>query len=228
MRNRKPLTLPVLFSLFFICTVSLFSTAAADTCQATGDVNGDGITLSPADAVALDNFVQTGVNTPDNLWECNMNGDGYIDHLDVILYYAYLENGMIVFEPYGGYPVPNDCYPSTVRGATCLNDTCWVLSPENAVAAGGYYLGNGTTCVPNPCFACCIGYTGNVNCSEDEIPDISDISRLIDYLYISHAELCCPEEADVNASGDPEPDITDITRLMDHLYLSHDPLPDCP
>ncbi|MBN1211512.1 MAG: C10 family peptidase, partial [candidate division Zixibacteria bacterium] len=33
---------------------------------------------------------------------------------------------------------------------------------------------------------CCIGQTGNVDCSALEEPDISDITRLIDYLYLSH------------------------------------------
>lgn len=74
---------------------------------------------------------------------------------------------------------------------------------------------------------CCVGYTGNANCSEEEEPDISDITRLIDYLYISHAELCCLEEADVDVSGG-EPDISDITRLIDYLYLSHSALAPCP
>jgi len=74
---------------------------------------------------------------------------------------------------------------------------------------------------------CCIGFTGNANCSADENPDISDITRLIDYLYLSHAPLCCLEEADANASGG-EPDISDITKLIDHLYLSHSTLPNCP
>ncbi|MFZ5981866.1 MAG: hypothetical protein ACOYVF_14695, partial [Candidatus Zixiibacteriota bacterium] len=77
------------------------------------------------------------------------------------------------------------------------------------------------------CESCCIGYTGNVNCSEVEEPDISDITRLIDYLYITHEELCCPDEADANVSGG-EPDISDITTLINHLYLNHDSLPDCP
>jgi len=77
------------------------------------------------------------------------------------------------------------------------------------------------------CESCCIGFTGNVNCSEEEPPDISDITRLIDYLYISHAELCCPDEADANLSGG-EADISDITRLIDHLYLTQEALPDCP
>ena len=75
---------------------------------------------------------------------------------------------------------------------------------------------------------CCIGYTGNVDCSYYEDPDISDITRLIDYLYISNDPLCCPEEANVNASPELEPDISDITKLIDYLYLSHAPLPVCP
>ena len=74
---------------------------------------------------------------------------------------------------------------------------------------------------------CCEGVTGDADCSGADEPDISDITRLIDYLYLSHASLCCPEEADVNASGG-EPDISDITALIDHLYISHKALPPCP
>ncbi|MBN1210975.1 MAG: fibronectin type III domain-containing protein [candidate division Zixibacteria bacterium] len=78
---------------------------------------------------------------------------------------------------------------------------------------------------------CCIGFVGNVDCSVEEGPDITDIMRLIDYLYLSHAPLCCPAEADTDGGGGYpyiDPDITDITRLIDYLYLSHNPLPDCP
>ena len=198
-----------------------------DSCFALGDVNNDGVALQVADVYALSHYVQTGINPPQNLYDCDMNGDGYIDQLDVELYWAFFEDGIGVFAPYGGYPVRNNCCVSTLRGACCTDDTCWVLAPENCALAEGRYIGDSTFCSGDPC-ACCVGFTGNVNCSEDEIPDISDITRLIDYLYISHLELCCPEEADINASGDPEPDITDITRLIDYLYLSQEPLPDCP
>ncbi|MFZ5979496.1 MAG: thrombospondin type 3 repeat-containing protein [Candidatus Zixiibacteriota bacterium] len=81
--------------------------------------------------------------------------------------------------------------------------------------------------IGDACEGCCVGYTGNVNCSASEEPDISDITRLIDYLYLSYAALCCLEEADVNVSGG-EPDISDITRLIDYLYLTHAPLAPCP
>jgi hypothetical protein len=59
---------------------------------------------------------------------------------------------------------------------------------------------------------------GDVNCSGGE-PDISDITRLIDFLYISHNPLCNPQAADINGSGG-EPDISDITALISFLYLS--------
>lgn len=200
---------------------------AQEHCAGTGEINGNGIPLEIADMVFLSSYLLYGIQEPVNLWTCDLNGDNYVDWLDVILLEEYLESGMSVFEPYGGYPALNNCCPSTVHGATCLNDTCWVLSPENAAATGGYYMGNGSTCIPDPCFTCCIGYTGNVDCSEVEEPDISDITRLIDYLYISNEPLCCLAEADVDVSGGL-PDISDITRLIDYLYLSHTPLPDCP
>jgi len=76
-------------------------------------------------------------------------------------------------------------------------------------------------------FSCCVDYRGNANCSEIEDPDISDITRLIDFLYLSHNPLCCEEEADANGSGG-EPDISDITKLIDHLYLTHSELAPCP
>lgn len=73
---------------------------------------------------------------------------------------------------------------------------------------------------------CCVGLTGNVDCSPNDEPDISDITRLIDFLYTSHAPLCCPDEADCDGSGG-EPDIADITAIIDYLYISNDPLAPC-
>ena len=74
---------------------------------------------------------------------------------------------------------------------------------------------------------CCNGTTGNTDCSELEQPDIADITRLIDYLYVSHSPLCCLEEADADGSGGSDPDISDITKLINHLYISHEALPAC-
>ncbi|MDD3733009.1 MAG: N-acetylmuramoyl-L-alanine amidase [candidate division Zixibacteria bacterium] len=73
---------------------------------------------------------------------------------------------------------------------------------------------------------CCIGLRGNADCSDDEEPDISDVNRITDFLYLSHDPLCCFEEADTYPDG--MIDISDISRLIDYLYLTHKPLPNCP
>ena len=114
--------------------------------------------------------------------------------------------------------------------------SCWFmwLSSRESLDSLSIQYGDGTTympwdfafCLTGPA-SCCSGFTGNVDCSAVEAPDISDITRLIDHLYLSHDPLCCPDEADVDVSGGP-PDISDITRLIDYLYLSHEPLPTCP
>ena len=86
-------------------------------------------------------------------------------------------------------------------------------------------------------FGCCglfnAGHTGNTNCSGIPAgetrawPDLSDITKLIDRVYISQAPLCCEENGDVNASGG-DPDLADITKLIDHVYISQQDTPLCP
>jgi len=66
---------------------------------------------------------------------------------------------------------------------------------------------------------------GDINCSGGD-PDISDITRIIDFLYLSHSPLCDLLVADVNDSGG-DPDISDVTGLIDNIYLSRRPL-NCP
>jgi len=66
-------------------------------------------------------------------------------------------------------------------------------------------------------FDCILYICGDANCTGGEA-DIADITRIIDFLYISHAPLCEPLAADVNNSGG-DPDISDITHLINHLYL---------
>ncbi len=66
------------------------------------------------------------------------------------------------------------------------------------------------------------GVTGNANCSDDGKLTLSDITRIIDRVYISKDVLCC--EANGNTNGDVECQITlsDITKLIDAVYISHE------
>ncbi|MFZ5981175.1 MAG: hypothetical protein ACOYVF_11140 [Candidatus Zixiibacteriota bacterium] len=66
---------------------------------------------------------------------------------------------------------------------------------QTAVGGGSsttYNLDHGYWQVFESVEGCCVGVRGDVNCSDGD-PDISDITRLIDFLYISHAPLAyCP------------------------------------
>jgi hypothetical protein len=75
---------------------------------------------------------------------------------------------------------------------------------------------------------CCVGATGNIDCDPGNGIDISDLSRLIDFLYISFTPLCCGASA--NTDGDPGMgiDISDLSRLIDFLYISFNPTAACP
>lgn len=69
--------------------------------------------------------------------------------------------------------------------------------------------------------ACGRLYSGNVDCDTADVADISDLTALIDHLFISLAPLCCISEA--NIDGEAPVDISDLTRLIDHLFISLQP-----
>jgi hypothetical protein len=74
-------------------------------------------------------------------------------------------------------------------------------------------------------YDCCHGATGNVDCDAGDHVDISDISTLIDHLYLTNNPLCCPEQADCDGLGGV--DIADLSALISHLYISFMPLAAC-
>ena len=86
-------------------------------------------------------------------------------------------------------------------------------------------------------FSCCQGtMVGDVDCQADpSIPDVGDMQRLIDFLFINMADLCCVDEADVDLSGQGNPpadtvdvDVGDMQLLIDHLFIDMLPLDPCP
>jgi hypothetical protein len=75
---------------------------------------------------------------------------------------------------------------------------------------------------------CCVDHTGNVDCDPTEGCDISDLSALIDNLYISFSPLCCQTAANVDGSQDGNIDISDLSALIDYLYINFTPTAACP
>ena len=64
------------------------------------------------------------------------------------------------------------------------------------------------------------GFTGNVDCDEEGKRNLADITRLIDRVYITKAELCCEENGNVDADEEYKVNLADITRRIDHVYIS--------
>ncbi len=77
--------------------------------------------------------------------------------------------------------------------------------------------------------SCCVGTRGNVDNSPDQAVDISDLTALIDHLYISFAPLACSQEANLDGSAENQIDISDLTTLIDKLYINpSSSYPACP
>jgi hypothetical protein len=74
--------------------------------------------------------------------------------------------------------------------------------------------------------ACCI-VRGNVDCDPTGGIDIADLSRLIDYMFISLEPLCCPESGNIDGDATGTIDIADLTRLIDFMFITFTPLVPC-
>ncbi|MBU0983880.1 MAG: DJ-1/PfpI family protein, partial [candidate division Zixibacteria bacterium] len=85
-------------------------------------------------------------------------------------------------------------------------------------------------------FGCCTGERGNVvlvpGCDNaDQSVDVSDLTNLIDHLFIGFADYCCLEEVDLSPLPPGLPDgvvdVGDLTGMIDHLFISFPALPPC-
>jgi hypothetical protein len=81
---------------------------------------------------------------------------------------------------------------------------------------------------------CCVGITGDIDCSPGGTVDISDIQTMVDHLFLELTPLCCETSANLNYPGsgssstDSLIDISDLSILIDNQFLTLSPLPPCP
>lgn len=64
------------------------------------------------------------------------------------------------------------------------------------------------------------GLTGNTNCDSEGKRNLADITKLIDRVYISKANLCCEKNGNINGDLEGKLNLADITKLIDHVYIS--------
>jgi hypothetical protein len=108
-----------------------------------------------------------------------------------------------------------------IVGSLVLNNSSTKLH-ASCYSSGIYY--RELDSIDTACEPCCGQYiggiTGNANCSEDGKLTLSDITALIDHVYISKLPLCCQAAGNVNGSPGCKITLSDITGLIDAIYIS--------
>jgi hypothetical protein len=107
------------------------------------------------------------------------------------------------------------------------DDGGYIIAGQTNTGSGGAWDAYVVKAEPLEPLSCCIGLTGNVDCSVDQIIDIGDVNEMIRLLFLDpEAEPCCFEEADLDFSG--ELDIGDLTILQTRLFVTLEPFDPCP
>ena len=95
-------------------------------------------------------------------------------------------------------------------------DNCPLVSNPDQEDSNGDGIGDA---------CCCVGSRGNVDCSPDGVVSLSDLTMMIDHLFITLGPLCCPNEADLD--GEKGCSLGDLTKLIDNMFVTLSPLPQC-
>jgi hypothetical protein len=71
------------------------------------------------------------------------------------------------------------------------------------------------------------GYSGNTDCDPNGKRNLVDITRLIDFVYVTHTPLCCPSSGNTDGDLGFNVNLGDITRLIDQVYVSKNETAPC-
>ncbi|UCC43841.1 MAG: hypothetical protein JSU65_12070 [Candidatus Zixiibacteriota bacterium] len=117
-------------------------------------------------------------------------------------------------------------YPESTPPQLVTFDSTTVLI--DLVERGNYFSADGLTSY-RPEFrrgysslqvSCCVGRSGNIDHDPGGTVDISDLTRLIIYLFVDLTqEPPCLDDANVDGSLDGLVDIGDLTRLIGYLFI---------
>ena len=113
---------------------------------------------------------------------------------------------------------------STYSGAVQL---LFRFGSDGAVSEEGWYVDDISVTSTGCCGGYTGGYTGNTDCDSGGKIALSDITRLIDRVYLSKQPLCCEENGNTDGDNQGKIALGDITRLIDRVYLSKQPTSPC-
>ena len=186
------------------------SPAAADTAYFSNDVSAHLVGLKYTGVLAAVFFIVDGNIVPTSL-------------LNPPTILGWAKDGPYTNILIAPPPGPADPYPAFGTGPlfsyTGTGKIVWAEAADTSARLvpveypGGAYHGCGWQ------------WSGNVDCDPSQLVDIADLTRLIDYLFVSRDSLCCEGEA--NCDGSPGIDLGDVTRLIDYLFVNRTPPAPC-
>lgn len=112
-----------------------------------------------------------------------------------------------------GYGNPG--FPANV----CVEDNCPL--DNNPDQQDSDSDGTGDAC-------CCLGIHGNVDGDADDMVNIADLTRLVNFLFGGGTQLPCPDEANVDGDLEGRITIADLTYLVSYLFSGGAQPPLCP
>lgn len=77
------------------------------------------------------------------------------------------------------------------------------------------------------CESCCVGSTGNVNGDAGDLVNLSDLTALVNHLFVSFEPLSCVSEANVSGDAACAVNLSDVTVLVNSLFVTFVPVADC-
>jgi hypothetical protein len=79
-----------------------------------------------------------------------------------------------------------------------------------------------------PSGPCCMnGTTGNITYDALDEVDIADLTRMVNYLFVTFEPIACLSEGNTTGDENCEVDIADLTRMVNFLFVTFEPLAAC-
>lgn len=116
--------------------------------------------------------------------------------------------------------LPNDTLVIWIMHGSLINSDQAGVADQVANAKVWYMEHRGDVGICGCCGLYTGGFPGNTNCDTAGKRNLADITKLIDHVYISKADLCCQENGNVDGDVLGKRNLADITKLIDHVYIS--------
>lgn len=118
-------------------------------------------------------------------------------------------------------------------GLTICLDTVTNFPPSNqwlwndSTLTSYYPTWDGPHCFTIVSEGCCDGVTGNVNNDPGNVVNLSDLTVMVNHLFVTFTPLGCRSEANTTGDSGCNLTLTDLTTLVNYLFVTFQPPANC-